>query len=168
MFVLHRTNCLHWKFAIVYNQMAIKVYFDTRRKCKTAMCDLGQHICTALKWTRSLCFGTQATSVKIHFFVCVSMRLPWSPVVMWLKGLCHPVVQPHSFECRTLGPAHRDWVKVWLLLLLSVTASLVGAAGGAYALCRRSSQLGSSGCGAGSGEMRVRVAESLPHKPWLN
>lgn len=45
------------------------------------MCDLGQYICTALKWTRSICFGTQATSVKIHFFCvcpCVCPGLLWS------------------------------------------------------------------------------------------
>lgn len=102
---------------------------------------------------------------KSVFFV--SRRLPWSPMVMWFKGLCHPVVHPHSFDCWTVGPADRDQVEVWMLLLLAVAASLMGAAGGAYALCRRSSQLHSRGCGWGSGEM-MRVAMRLLHKPWLN
>lgn len=67
---------------------------------------------------------------------CVGMRLR------------HPAVHPHSFDRRTLTalrPTHGEREEVQPLLLLPVAAALVGAAGGADAVCGRPSHLRSGG-----------------------
>lgn len=74
-----------WQTAFTANCNSLRskgnqTYFDTRTKCKAAICDLGQFISTALKWTRSIGLGTQTTSVKNPSFLCpgVCPGLLWS------------------------------------------------------------------------------------------
>lgn len=81
---------------------------------------------------------------------------------MWLQGLCHPAVHSHAFHRRTLSLTLGEQVEVLPLLLLTVTASLMGAARGADAVYGRPAQLCS-----GRGVMRRGKAMSLHPVPWL-
>lgn len=77
----------------------------------------------------------QSTSIKTTFHLLNSLLPVFAPV---LRGLCHPAVHSEALDCRTLpalGPTRGKRVEVRpLLLLLPVTAALVGAAGGADAV----------------------------------
>lgn len=84
-------------------------------------------------------------------------------VVTWLQGLCHPAVHSHPFDCWILL-GERVEVRP-ALQLLPVAATLVGAAGGAYAVCGRPPHLWSGGWGGGG--VVVSRAMNLCQVPWL-
>lgn len=83
---------------------------------------------------------------------------PWCRIVTWLEALCHPAVHSHSLDCWILWLTRRKREEVLPLLLLTVTASIVGAARGADAVDGRPPS-------AGWGVMRRAV--SLRHVAWL-
>lgn len=84
---------------------------------------------------------------------------PWCRIVTQLEALCHPAVHSHSLDCWILWLTRRKREEVLPLLLLTVTASFVGAARGADAVDGRPP---SAGWGVG-----MRRAVSLRHVAWL-
>lgn len=119
------------------------------------------------KTTRSILIKNN-TSIK--HFICITVSflcLPWYRVIMWPRALCHPAVHSHSFDRWTLWPSHGEQMEVRSLLLLPVAATLVGAAGGADAVCRGPPHLYSDGWGGGGVMVRRRRGMSLGYVSWL-